>query len=825
MLELTGNAKAASQKITVTPTIVFEIADYSTLFTSASISKYIRIGDPGLEIGDDWVIGGVRLIDGQSTYMSFTAGGGTTTKITQKLSPDRAQGSSISSMVISMIDKNEELSRVISPGFELEDVLGRDVTVSIGFVGTSYPEDYNIVFRGIISDVESGPGFINFLLASSEEKKRRSLLNVNTTELDGAMGAGAITSFNVIDASSFPQTVNGPNGSPDSSIQYVTRIDDEVFRYTSITSNTLNGITRSYLGTIATTHDNLAEVSKGIRLQGTGIDLALKIMLSGWNGYFVENVAVEIINNISISEQIDNAIFFDQINVIEKYGLSEGDWVTISGAINGSNNFTMRQIASLDATDNGSYIIVDGAPLVTEFVSTAIASFRSKYDSLGIGLKMTPAEVDVDRHEFIRDTFLSTFTFDFTEFEIQVTKDFIEKELYLPMACFSVPRQGRSSVTYTIGPLATTFVQTLDTSNVKNANALRVKRSIASNFSNTIQYQYDHDLIDGEYAKTKEFSSEESKTRIPIGDKTLRIQSKGMKTSLSAESLSTLASERLLGRYRFGAEFINGVQMLYGEGYPIEIGDVVLVDYASLKLTDFNTGDRRGEKKYMEVINKTLDNKTGEVSLDLLNTAFEFTDRYGVISPSSKLDSGSTTAKLLLVKSWGTENYDPETEKWEDYIDQPIIVHSADWTFQEETTIKALGTTHDAIIIDPPLSLTPSAGYIVDIPYYPTSVDPDINATLKAMHAFFSPNIDVVTGVTQTKFTVSPADFPKFLLGAIVRINNFSYSDYSPEAEVVGLSIGTFEIEIDTPSGFTINNTHDVKLIGFADSGYSYRFI
>ena len=825
MIQLTQNAKDASKKITLTPTIIFEIAGYANLFTSASISEYIRIGDPGLEIGDSWVIGGVRLIDGQSTYMSFGSGGGTTTKIQQKISPDRAQGSSISAMVISLIDKNEEISRLISPGFELADVLGRDATVSIGFIETSYPEDYNFIFRAMISDIESGPGYVSFLLASAEDKKRRPLVTRGTSELSGAMGAGAITGFTVADGSIFPQVVNGPNGSPDSQIGYLARIDDELFNYTTVIGNNISGVTRAYLGTTAVTHDNLADVSKGLRLQGNGIDLALKIMLSGWNGYFITGLPISILNNISISEPIDNAIFFESINIVDKYGLSEGDWITVSGAISGSNNFTMRQIVDIDATNDGSYVIVDGAPLVSEFLSTATASFRSKYDSFGVGLKMTPAEVDIQRHEFIRDTFLTTFNFDFSAFDISVTKDFIEKELYLPMACFSIPRQGKSSVSYTIGPISANFIPTLDIDNVKNANALKVKRSIASNFSNTIQYEYDHDLLSDKFARVKDFASTESKTRIPVGDKTLKIQSKGMKTSLSAESLSTLASERLLGRYKFGAEFVNGVQLLYGDGYPIEIGDIVLVDYSSLKLTDFNTGDRDGEKKYMEVINKTLDNKTGEVSLDLVNTSFELTDRYGVISPSSKIGTGSTTTKLVLTKSWGTKSYDSETEKWEDYINQPITVHSADWSFQETTVLKALGTSPDAMIVFPALSVAPSSGYIIDIDDYPTSTDKDENATLKAIHAFFSPMVNVVTGVTQSKFTVSPTDFPKFLLGGIVRLNNFSYSDYSPEGEIIGLNPGTFEIEIDVATGFTINNTHEIKLIGFADGGYSYRYI
>jgi hypothetical protein len=825
MIDLTPNARAAAQKISTTPTIVFKINGYDKIFTSAGINEYIRIGDEGLEIGDDWVIGGVRLIKNQSTYMSFGSGGGSTTRISQKLQPDRAQGTSISNMTISLIDKNEEISRLISPGFELEEIIGRDCVVSVGFLETSYPEDYDVIFRGIISDVDAGAGYVNLLLSSADEKRRRPLFDNDTTDLNGAITNGPLTSLSLLDASTFPQVVNGPDGQPDPAIEFLAQIDDEIFKYETVSGNDLQNVTRAYLNTVADSHDDQAEVSKGVRLQGNGIDLALKLMLSGWNDYFVNAVPATYFNNIGVGQPQQNAIFFEGIDVIEEYGITPGDWITSASAIFPENVFTMRQIVEVDKTNDGSFVIVDGAQLVDEFNSQALISFRSKYDSLGIGLKMTPAEVDVARHEFIRDTFLSTFTFDFTEFNIEVTKDFIERELFLPMAVFSVPRSGRTSATYTIGPIASNFIQTLDVSNVQNAKDLKVRRSIVSNFFNKIEFKYDHEYLEDKYRRVRSFVSEESQLRIPTGDKKMSIASRGMRTDLAATLLSNLSSERLLARYRFGAEFIQGVKLIYGIGYPIEISDIVLVDYASLKLTDASTGNRQGIKKYMEVINKTIDNKTGETSFDLLNTAFEFNDRYGVISPSSKIDADSGVDRLRLKKSWGTKSFQNEVKKWEDYVGFPIIVHSPDWSFVEESEIVALGTFPDSMLIDPPLSVAPSEDWIVDVPLYPTDTNPNTNASLKAQHAFFSPNVPVLFATSQIRFEVAAADFPKFRVGAVVRLNNFDYTDYSPEAEVIAVFPGTNEIEIDTPTGFTINNTHEVKLIGFADGGYSYRYI
>lgn len=825
MLELTRRAKDASKKIQLTPTIVFQIEGLDELFTSAGINTAIRIGDPLLEIGGGWKIGGVRLIEGQSTYISFSAGGGTTTKISQKLSPDRAQGSTISSLVMSLLDKNQEISKLISPGFTLEDVLGRNTTVKIGFIETSFPEDYTTVFRGIISDIESGPGYINFLLANSEEKKRRPLIKKGTTELAGNISPSD-TTITVIDGSIFQTTVNGPNGSPDANIEYLLKIGDEVIKYTTVSTNTITGVTRGYLGTTAAAHVTGDDAAFGARIQGVGMDLALKIMLSGLNDYFATEVKVAAINFIDQLEPLANSVFFENVNVGETYGITAGDYVTITDAINPGNNVTLAVIGDVDTSNDGSYVILDGVTLITELNSTAKVSFRSKYDSFGIGLKMTPAEVDVTQHEFIRDLFLNTFSLDFQGlFDVPITKDFIEQQIYLPQAAFSVPRKGRSSVTYTIGPIAKTFIPTLNLSNVKNAAQLKLKRSIAANFANTIQYEFDYTQNIDKYSRVKEFDSPLSKARIQDIEKPIKIQSQGMRTSLGAIGLADRASLRMLGRYQFGAEYINGVQLLYGEGYPIEIGDIVLVDYKDLQLTDVSTGNRSGTFKYMEVINKTLDNKTGDVSIDLLNTAFDFTDRYGVISPSSKCTSDSTTTRLVLKKSWGTKFYDAETEKWDDYKNFIVMVHSPDYSVVGEAEIKSIGRDPDTLLIDPPLGFTPLEDYIVDIVNYPTDTDPNTYAEYKAMHAFWSPNVPVVAAVSQIRFEVDPADFPKFLVDAIVRINNFDYSEYSPEAKVIAVYPGTNEIEIDEATGFTINNTHEVKLIGFADGGYSYRII
>lgn len=825
MIRLTENARAASQKVTVQPNIVFKLTKYDKIFGSAEISEYIRIGDPDLEIGNEWVIGGVRAIQEQSPYISFNTGGGTTTALSQKLAPDRKEGTTVTAMVVSLIDKNEEISRLISPGFELEDVLGTECEVWVGFKDTAYPEDYTVVFRGLVNDIDAGPGYVNFMLSAVEDKKRRAILIESVTELANSIPLGPITTVDVVDASEFILPVNGPDGNLDTNCSGVFKIKDELFSYTGISGNQLTGVTRAILGTGQAAHDAGTEVKRGVRIQGNAMDVALKIMLSGWQGPFVEDVEIKHFNRISAFDPRPDVIFFERLDVNKVYGVTVGDFITTTGATNPSNNVTLQEIIAVEVTDDGSFVTIPGGSLVDEVDSPGMASFRSKYDSFPIGLRMSPFEVDVEQHEYLKNTFLTGRVIDIWDgFEILNSKDFLDIECYAPTASFSIPRQGRASVTYSIGPIGGQEIKTIDINNVINASNLRLKRSLSTNFANTIKYAYDHDPIENEYRKVQTFSSSQSKSKIPIGDKVLNIESKGLRTGAGAAQISNDAN-RLLQRYQFGAEYINGIEMIFGEGLPLEIGDVVLVDYASLKLTDTISGNRSGGTKFMEVLNANKNFRTGKVQIDLVNTSFASGDRYASISPSSLIGPSATNIRLPLKRSFGTGQFENEASKWEDYVGQKILVHAPDFSYEHETTIVAFSTSPMALLCDPALPIIPAENDIIDLVNYPTSTDATENQTVKLLHAYLSATVPITAGISQTVFEVAPSDIGKFSVGSLILINNIDFSNESPEAEITDVDTILNRITIDTPTGFTINSTHEARLLSFADGGQSYRFI
>lgn len=821
-LPITDAADAARQQVNVETNIVLAIEGYPRIFGVADIKKLIRIGDPDLFIGNDWTIGGYRLVANQAAYISWT--NGTTTKIQQQLQPDKGLGSSVSQMTVSLVDFNGEISKLISPGFELSDVLGRNAKVSIGFVETSYPDDYNTIFVGLISEVSSGSGYVSLVLNNAEEKKRKPFGQLKSSILASSI-TNSQTTIPVANIAIFSVPTLGPDGGYDDDIEFLARVDDEIIRYTGVSGNSITGCIRGYFGTSAAAHDSDADIRPYYRMLGNGLDLSLKIMLSGWNGSFVQDVPIRNFNFLDSINHLDNAIFFEGINVAQEYGIIPGDWMRITGAANAANNSASvwRQIADIDVSDGGSYIVISGMTLVDETDSAAVCEFRSQFDVFGFGLGMNPKEVDVAQHVKVRDRYLPVFNFDFIKTNITEAKSFIEQQIYLPMACFSVPRSGKASVNIHTGPLVEDRLITFNATNVINASSLILKRSLSKNFANTIVFNYELDAITEKYLKTITYDSPEAKEQVPVGDRLLTINADGLRTSTSALQRSQLSANRLIKRYKLGAEFIQGMKVQFGDGYFLEIGDIVAVDYASLQITDTNTGDRSGKIKLMEIQNKIIDNKTGEVSLDLVNTIFDLTDRAGTISPASKTASGSTTEKLVLQKSWSTKPWQKESTKWKGYEGQTVIVHSPDWTYNETTQINSFSDDGSVMLLSIPLPSAPPSGYIVQAPNYPSDSDPNVEYFWKARHCSFSPQLTVVTGSSQTVFTVSAPDASRILVGAILRIHTYDYSDDSPEVVVTDKTGVT--ITVDRSIGFIPNSSHYIDLVGFLDGGFAYRIL
>lgn len=718
-VQLTDRTNQVLQRPQLQPQLVLEIDGISTIFTATIVSRVVRIGDEELEIGDEWQIGGLRTVGDQSDAVSVSMEG-SSSEINQQLNPDRGAISSISSMKVSLVDLNDAATQLITPGEYLDDIMGARARVWLGFKGTSYPEDFVTIFRGIIDDIESPQGAIVLNIAHPDQKKRNSIYERGETELDGPLN-NSDTTITVLDTSKFLIAVNGPDGSPDPSLKFYIKIDDEIIKYTGKTATTFTGCTRGDLGTVADSHDDETSAQSFYRLTGNGVELALKLMLSGWNGPFQEDVPVTSFNYIDIDNNVPNAMFFYRTNVKERYGLNEGDYCTTEDAANGANNVTSKIVQRIEVLDQGSYVILEDVAFVDEPASTGKVHFRSQYDTLGEGLQLHGDEVDVEGHLIWFNRYLSSFDMDFYLKDTIEGKEFIEKQLYLPMGGYSLPRKSRASMGYHSSPIPTEKVLVIDADNVTNPKQLKLRRSMGKNFYNTVIYQFDMDTLEDKYLSGHVHTDADSLERIKVGSRPLVIKADGMRRSSLAANLAESVALKILNRYKFAAEFIENVGILFSEGFACEVGDIVLFDGTLLNISDTNTGRRGAAPRLYEVINKKMNFKTGAVSLSLVNTSFSTSSRYGLISPASKLSSGVSQTQFIIKESFSGIYGANEFRKWQSIIGCSVTVRNKSGSVSGTAVLQSL--SGNTVTVATALGFVPAEDYIMELSHYNNQTD------------------------------------------------------------------------------------------------------
>lgn len=721
-LELTNNTNRALQDLSVEPNIVFKIDGLDYLFSSSAVKEYIKIGDPGLYIGDDWRIGGFRDIDNNKVLIDS---GSTTYTIRQQMNYDEGESSSISSITVGLIDKDQFVTKLISPGFLIDDILGRKCQIFVGFGTTSFSQDYLEVFKGYVTEVESRAGVIVFKINHPDNKKKINLFKNISTKLTSSIGA-LDTTINVESTDGMKSAISG-------TLETYVIIDSEILKYTVLSSTSLS-VTRAQLGTSAASHSSNSQVSTIYALTGNPMDLALKLMLSGHGTSPVySNIPVESFYKIgSGSDLNDHGIYFEGINLVRDYGVRAGDLITISGAINSSNNFSNRTVLSVEQKDTGFYLTVDGASLIYEVSSPAVMSFKTQFNVLDEGMKMTPDEVDIDQHEFIRDFFQpSTEMRFFLKEDIDNGKEFIDKELYKPIACYSLPRKAKASVGYTVGPIPGTTIKSLNINSVKDAKNSTIKRSTSRAFFNEVVYKYDESPVgnSGKFLKGYVLISQTSKNQIPGTNRTYKVESLGLKPDLNADNIVQSEAQRIIDRYSFAAESVY-VSALLRDSVDMEIGDIVVLDGKTLQISDIKNGTRSFEPRLFEIRNKELSLKTGDVQLELLDTGIAATTRYGLMSPCSKINGVISQSRFVISNidgypsAYGSDEY----RNWESVFSVGdginCIIRDAGFTFSEKVIVSDI--SNNTFTLSTPATTTLAPGLILEFDDYDSSTDKQI---------------------------------------------------------------------------------------------------
>lgn len=809
--------------------VVVQIEGVSELLTTGPLYTRIRYGDPITYGSPGLVYGGLRAVPGIRDYISLDSA----LSLNQKLEPEQGK-SSISTLSISLIDKDGWGTQLVSPGIIVDEIFGKKIKVWLGHKETSYPEDYISYFQGYISAVKLVPGKVLLQISDANIRRRNQTFYEysSTNTLDVGVTDTTVT---VGKTDGAYRSIVGPDGTRDSSIKTYIKIENEWMQYNpaTVTANTFTvqrGSSYSR-GTQVATHAAGQSLSQGIEVSGNAMDLALKIMLSGWKGPWISGVKVKAIlqtYDLSIGLVPSGITLPDKVDAVQDYGLVVGDTVTISGSAVG-NNVTGVITDIQDIGDSKNQIIVLDQPLTLETVNPAVTlSFRSQFDTLptNAGLRMTPQEVDVQSHLDIRRRFFSTgYNLRFFVDKKSSGKEFIEQEIYRPLGAYSVTRYGRLSLNLTLPPIAGEKLVILDKDNILDPGTITVSRSLNSRrFYNVIKFSYDL-ADDGTYQSILEVLDSTSLNQIGI-DSTLNIASSGIRSDLGGSVLARRQGQHLLNRFKNAAYEVT-VKVNFRAATQIQVGDIiVLKDEGNLQIANLDTGERDVGVKLFEVIDYKPDIKTGVGDLTLLsNIGFGLDDRYATISPSSLVDVGSATTSVKIKASFGAVyGKTKEHYKWKDYAGLPLHIHSPDYSRSSTAVLVGIDPSDNyRLVLDTPLSFTPQAGDIVDIADYPTDTIVKTNQLYKILHGFATPALSVASAASQTVLTLVTGQGAIVNVGLPMLVHNADYTLSSPECIV--LSVVGDTVTLKTPLGFIPAVGMTAELIGYKDNGGPYRWV
>jgi hypothetical protein len=815
--------------------VVVQIAGVPQTFSMVPIYEKVRYGDPRLVYGAPGLRYG-GLIEMLNVMSILQLDGGL--NITQQIEPEQGRGS-VATLSLKFIDKSGYMSQVISPGVIITEPLGNTlVTVSVGYANSDFPGSYYKVFRGYISKASSVSGVVTLELSDANIKRRQQIFLGGTSSLSAPINSSQ-TNIPVTNPGAFIQQILGPAGTYDGSVTTYIKVDDEYMTYdhTGIGSGVINVLSRggsNSRGTTPATHAAGATVTNSVQLQGNVIDLALKIMLSGWNGPWLTGVPVAAVGtSLDVTNPQPSAVIFPPgIDAVEDYGLTVGDYVTLSGdTLNPSNNGTYTIADIQDDLGDTNRMIILSAPLAVTNPGTGVQlAFRSQYDTLPVscGLSNTPQEIDVETHQGARALFFSAgfYTQQVAVLDCQAGengKDLIESKLWLPVGVYSITRYGRVSVAVTKPPIAGSSLVYLDASNITNPSDIRVERALNTRrFYNVVQFNYDL-RDDGSYGNQANLVDSDSLTKIKVPS-VLPINADGAQSSLGAATMVQARGLFILNRYKRAAYEIT-LKVNWSAASLIEVGDVVaLVDNGTLKITNFETGKRDLGTQLYEVIQRNVNVKEGNAELVLLSSiGYTLNQRFATIAPSSIVDVGSTTTSVRVKDSFGVAA-GGEPKKWSKLVGLPIVVHDPLWTRQAQVTFTGYDSVDKyRLLVSPALPWTPSPGDLVDIAPYGTGTSKAVNATYKTLYAFLVPSLTVVTGISNTQFTLSAPDAANLPVGSTIYIHDATYATVSAAVKVTSV-VGT-TVTVASSLGFTPSAGQLVENANWLDGGGPYLFL
>lgn len=810
--DITKTAQNLKDQINIRPQIVLELEGIPLKFSTADVLRMPRL-DEGYFL-DEGLFLDTPIKDPNSR--ALIALKGTSREITSQLFPEKGGAGSIQSFKIVLQNKNNELTQYFQTDNFVDDILATDARVWLSFQGAEFPNDYIKIFDGYVDNFEIAHNEYTLSVAIPTQRVRQSLFNIISTKLDGA-----ITDVQTDLTVDFTSGFITPTAEQEEYIESYIQIDEEIIKLSDTnTATEFQSVTRGQLNTAQNAHDDDTEVTSFIRLKGNPIDLALRLLLSNpKDEYYVSGQEVDRIVRLSDSETINNAIFF-KVDIEQEYNVKVGDTCNVAGATEVANNFIGRTVVAIELTNDGSYIVVDGNGLTLEASTAATIEFKSQYNVLPekAGLGMKPNFVDIDGILEL-DTLLGASLPDidiYVKDEIKA-KEWLEREIFKPVGLFGLNRKGRYSIYAALPPLNTGETTFINENNILNITSLKIKRSTTKNHYNSIVYKFEQDSLEDDFKAGVIVVSQTSVNRIPVGNKQLTIEAAGLRDDTPTRAAIDRQAQRLIDKYQFAPQYIEGVQVKFKDAYTLEVGDSVIFGAGNnLQVPDTETGSLNFPETLMQVSNIKLDVKKAIVTLDLINSAFGLNGRFGVISPSSYIQSDGSDF-VVLKRSFTTTDLQVETRKWEEFVGRKVRIRDVGFTKEQILTVKEIAEDlENKLVFEENITISVDEDDILDLPDYEEAEEYH-----KKSYVFMNPQVEVTTSISDTQLEAVTTNLFE---GATVRIHNDDYTERSEEtiiSDITGTVI-TFEDTLN----YTPAIGDKIELIGFvADSGLPYRYI
>lgn len=807
-VELTPQAENSLKTGSFTPKIVVDIKGYPLLCTGFDLVLDDR--KKGLTTPDFY-----NLIDIDKSQ----------NEINQQLQLDKGGSSSTTTYRFRLIDKDGVFTKLFSFITNNEEILEKEARVYFGFEGGLFPRDFVPFINGTVGNIDFGSGWCELAVNHPDKLKKQDVFLPASAQLVGDIDASTTSlTFDILEGFLEP-TVD---------LRTFVKIDDEIIEYTGISGNTLTGVIRSSFDTVPNAHDNEADVTSFYEITGETLDIALRILLSGSGE--TEAVTVKAINDDG-TNNIQNAVYFDLFDAREDIGASIGDKVSLTSISDPANDFIERTIVGYGTSDDRSYYIVDGANLNTELAPDATCVFKSQYDvwPSGCGLKMH--QVDLPQFEEVATLFNTRFLpFNFYLKKEIDANSFINEKLYLPSTFYHLPRKGKSSIGVFNPPLTSLDTVRADESVVvvKNAPQIVMKRSIGKNFYNYIQYNFNEDTLDDKTKASFINFSAESTQRVPTKNKGLKIESGGLRRSPANLLAINTNSSRILERYQFGAEETK-IQVMYKDGLKTEVGDPIIFGSSALQVSDSSRGDRSFQPRIMQIINRSISFRTGQVRLTLLDTSYSIFARYGIFAPSSKVVS--VDGNKVESNPYCASITDSELDTWTPFTGTRLQVKLPDYSYVEELELidvlpdGKLCFSSNLSLPSFPVSNGLNGSFeqiytvedlIIEPAPYPQNTNPSDQAIWKDIYAFFNPRLTITNVIDESNFEVNSTDIAAIAEKAFINAHSPDFTNLSQEVSVATINSNT--ITVNTPLNYLPSVGDQIDLVGFIDGGYPYRF-